>query len=102
MVPVALALVGTGLHSASVLFLGWFGPRGLASIILGLIAWRQVHTTTAREQIELIVAVTVLLSVFAHGMTAAPASRRYARRINGLPPGAPEWAQAVEAPTRAV
>jgi NhaP-type Na+/H+ or K+/H+ antiporter len=37
MVPVALALIGTGLSRASVLFIGWFGPRGLASIVLGLV-----------------------------------------------------------------
>jgi NhaP-type Na+/H+ or K+/H+ antiporter len=101
MVPVALALVGTRLQGASVLFMGWFGPRGLASIILGLIAWEQVHTATVREQIALTMTMTVLLSVFAHGMTAAPVSGRYACRIKGLPPESPEWAQAAEAPTRA-
>ena len=37
MVPVAIALIGTRLNSATVLFMGWFGPRGLASIVLGLV-----------------------------------------------------------------
>jgi NhaP-type Na+/H+ or K+/H+ antiporter len=37
MLPVAVALWGTRLNSATVLFMGWFGPRGLASIVLGLV-----------------------------------------------------------------
>ena len=59
------------------LFLGWFGPRGLASIVFGVVV---VEAAGLPHTSELMVAltVTVALSVFAHGATAAPLARRYA------------------------
>lgn len=77
-VPVALSLLGSGLRAKSVLFLAWFGPRGLASIVLGL----TVLTTLENEigdEIFTAVVWTVLISVFAHGITAAPWARRFGR-----------------------
>jgi NhaP-type Na+/H+ or K+/H+ antiporter len=38
MLPVALSLAGTGLHPTSIAYIGWFGPRGLASLVFGLLA----------------------------------------------------------------
>ena len=100
MLPVALSLIGTHLRSVSVLFAGWFGPRGLASIVLGLIVVEEAPLLPGRDEIELVVASTVLLSVLLHGVTAAPLSAVYARRVEGMTADAPEKRGAVEAPTR--
>jgi NhaP-type Na+/H+ or K+/H+ antiporter len=100
MLPVAVCLLGTHLHGVSVLFAGWFGPRGLASIVLGLVVVEEAPLLAGREQIELVVALTVLLSVLLHGVTAAPLSAVYARRVDGMIADAPEKRGAVELPTR--
>jgi NhaP-type Na+/H+ or K+/H+ antiporter len=99
MLPVALSLIGTHLRSVSVLFAGWFGPRGLASIVLGLIVVEETPLLPGRGEIEAVVALTVLLSVLLHGITAAPLSAVYARRVQGMVADAPEKRGAVEAPT---
>jgi NhaP-type Na+/H+ or K+/H+ antiporter len=90
MVPVALALQGTGLSRASVLFMGWFGPRGLASIVLGLVYLEHEAHLEGESTIRLAVMATVLLSIFAHGLSALPGIRLYAERIASLKEGAPE------------
>jgi NhaP-type Na+/H+ or K+/H+ antiporter len=90
MLPVAIALIGTRLSRASVLFTGWFGPRGLASIVLGLVYLEQETHQPGESTIRLAVMMTVLLSIFAHGLTARPTMELYARRIKALPAGAPE------------
>jgi len=90
MLPVALSLYGMHLRAVSVLFAGWFGPRGLASIVLGLIVVEEASLLPGREEIEMVVALTVLLSVLLHGLTAAPLSALYARRVEGMAPDAPE------------
>jgi sodium/hydrogen antiporter len=100
MFPVALSLLGTHLRGVSVLFMGWFGPRGLASIVLGLIVVAEAPTLAEREQVELVVALTVLLSVLLHGVTAAPLSAAYARRVEGMAAGVTEKREAVEVSTR--
>jgi NhaP-type Na+/H+ or K+/H+ antiporter len=97
--PVALSLYGTHLRGISVLFAGWFGPRGLASIVLGLIVVEEAPLLPGRDEIEAVVALTVLLSVLLHGLTAAPLSAVYARRVQGMVAGAPEKQGRVEAPT---
>lgn len=79
-VPVAIALLGARLRADTVLFLGWFGPRGIASILFGLLVLER-SDLAGREQVFLIMTTTVLLSTFAHGLTAAPAARWYARRL---------------------
>jgi sodium/hydrogen antiporter len=99
MLPVALSLLRTHLRGISVLFMGWFGPRGLASIVLGLIVVAEAPLLTGREQIEQVVALTVLCSVLLHGVTAAPLSAAYAHRVDGLSADAPEKRGAVEVPT---
>ena len=100
MLPVGISLIGTHLRSISVLFMGWFGPRGLASIVLGLIVVEEAPMLGGRDQIEAVVALTVLLSVLLHGVTAAPLSAMYARQVEGMAGDAPEKKGAVELPTR--
>lgn len=90
MVPVALALAGTGLSRSTVLFVGWFGPRGLASIVLGLVYLERQAHLPGEATIRLAVMATVMLSIFAHGFSALPGIDLYARRIASLSYGAPE------------
>jgi len=89
MAPVALALLGTGLSWATVLFMGWFGPRGLASIVLGLV-YLQGADSAVGDTIRLSVMATVLLSIFAHGLSAKPGIGLYARAVAALGKDAPE------------
>ena len=90
MLPVALALVGTGFDRATVIFMGWFGPRGLASIVLGLVYLEGKTHLPGERTIVLTVMATVLLSIFAHGLSAKPGIALYAKRIAALGPDAPE------------
>ena len=78
MLPVAIALAGSGLSWEDVLFVGWFGPRGLASVVFALLALEQLGETS-HVVLEAVgaVALTVLLSVVLHGVSAGPAARRY-------------------------
>jgi NhaP-type Na+/H+ or K+/H+ antiporter len=77
LLPVALAMLGTGMRRVTVGFLGWFGPRGLASIVFVLILVEQ--TDLAERSLLLdVVTWTVALSVFAHGISAWPGANRYA------------------------
>jgi NhaP-type Na+/H+ or K+/H+ antiporter len=77
MVPVALALIGTDLRGPTKLYIGWFGPRGLASLVfMGTVV---VESDPAfRSAIVTLGATTVALSVLLHGITAWPGSVRYA------------------------
>jgi NhaP-type Na+/H+ or K+/H+ antiporter len=92
MVPVAVALIGARLAPATVAFMGWFGPRGLASIVLALVAVGDgAEGPPAFSSIVIAaVALTVTLSVLTHGLSAGPAVRWYAGAIAHLPSGAPE------------
>jgi len=83
MIPVALALMGIGLSRTTVLFVGWFGPRGLASIVFGIIAIDALPATEGQPVIALIM-LTVMLSVLLHGVTARPLARRYGTQANNL------------------
>jgi NhaP-type Na+/H+ or K+/H+ antiporter len=82
MIPVALAMFRSGLKWPSVLYLGWFGPRGLASIIFALIIIEEAHLPGA-SLITLIMAITVGLSVLAHGVTSVWGANRYADWYQG-------------------
>lgn len=79
MVPVALCLVGTGLPADTRLFLGWFGPRGLASIVFIVIVG-DAHLP-GQSTLAATVAWTVLLSVVLHGLTANPLASVFAARL---------------------
>ncbi len=76
MVPVALALLGTGFDRATVGVLGWFGPRGLASVVFALLALEGLAPPDGRS-VVVVVTMTVLLSVVAHGLSASPIGGRY-------------------------
>lgn len=89
MVPVALSLIGSGLDRATVAFIGWFGPRGLASIVFGLIAVDALASSPAKVTLAA-VTLTIVLSVLLHGMTAAPLAARYGAYARGLHPDRPE------------
>ena len=78
LLPVAIAMIGSDAKRQTVGFLGWFGPRGLASIVFAVIAVQEAHLTGA-ETILLTAYLTIGMSVLAHGVTAAPLARRYAR-----------------------
>lgn len=95
MVPVAIALIGTRLSPASVLFMGWFGPRGLASIVLGLVYLEQGLYLPGEHTTQLAVIATVGLSIFAHGLSAVPGIDLYSRKVAGLDQDAPEHREAV-------
>ena len=90
MLPVAVSLVGTKLSRGTVLFMGWFGPRGLASIVLGLVYLEQGAHHPGESTIRLAVMATVLLSIFAHGLSARPGIAIYAASVNRLSHRAPE------------
>jgi NhaP-type Na+/H+ or K+/H+ antiporter len=79
MVPIFLALTGTkeGVHSK--LFLGWFGPRGLASIVFAVIVLN-ANLPNARLM-AIVVVCTVLLSALAHGVTANPLASALAASV---------------------
>ena len=76
MVPVYLSLLGTGLDTYSKIFIGWFGPRGIASILYLLIIIGELGENAPKEVLSVIV-LTVLLSVFAHGISALSMSSRF-------------------------
>jgi NhaP-type Na+/H+ or K+/H+ antiporter len=76
MVPVAISLIGSGLRGPSALFLGWFGPRGLASLLFAILILEEAALPHEGLVFNVVI-LTVLGSVFAHGMSAAPAARKY-------------------------
>ena len=77
MIPVALAMIGSGLNRVSVLYLGWFGPRGLASIIFAGLVVESSDLPNA-SLIVTVAMVTVGFSVYAHGATSWVGSESYA------------------------
>jgi NhaP-type Na+/H+ or K+/H+ antiporter len=80
MVPVAIALTGSRLGRPAVLFIGWFGPRGLASVVFGLLVVEDLAPVPSRPAVA-VIAFTVLLSVLAHGLSADPLASRYGARL---------------------
>lgn len=77
MVPVAIALLGTGTRLPTVVFMGWFGPRGLASIVFALIALDEGIPDS--RLLLTTVMMTILLSVFLHGLSSVPLVAVYGR-----------------------
>jgi NhaP-type Na+/H+ or K+/H+ antiporter len=97
MVPVALALAGRRLGRAAVSFVGWFGPRGLASVVFALLALEDIGQSA--EPAVTVIAFTILLSVVAHGLTADPLARRYGPRL-AITAGVPDDAALQSLPAR--
>jgi NhaP-type Na+/H+ or K+/H+ antiporter len=77
MLPVALSLIGTGLRPQTVAFIGWFGPRGLASVVFALIALESLEVDEGLRVVLATICLTVLVSVVAHGFSAQPLATRY-------------------------
>jgi len=73
MLPISISLIGTNLGWKSSLFIAWFGPRGIASILYLLMAYLQLNLNADNPIVSVIV-LTVLLSVFLHGISAIPFS----------------------------
>ena len=82
MVPIAISLIGVRLRPDTVAFMGWFGPRGLASVVFTLVSVEALHESGAAFDALVEVATwTILLSIVAHGLTARPLAGAYGRRI---------------------
>ena len=81
MVPVALVLMGTHLRASTVAFMGWFGPRGLASVVFTLLALEELERGGAGGMLLQTVTWTILLSVMLHGISAPPLAARYGASI---------------------
>lgn len=101
MLPVAIALIGTHLRVASVAFVGWFGPRGIATIVLALTVLEDEQDLPGVDTILLVSSVAVLFSVVAHGVSAAPLARIYGRASETMDEDEPEMAPVPEMPARA-
>ena len=84
MLPVAIAMLGTRSSPGTVAYLGWFGPRGLASIVFAVLVVHAdiPHTSTIVDA----AALTVIVSLVLHGLTAAPLTERYARALRRRSP----------------
>ncbi|HEX4127837.1 MAG TPA: cation:proton antiporter [Acidimicrobiales bacterium] len=101
MVPVAVSLAGAGLDRSTVAFIGWFGPRGLASVVFGLVAVDTLAPAEAKIVLAA-VTVTIALSVLLHGVTASPLAVRYGQVAARLQLGRPEHLQAHPITTRSL
>lgn len=77
MLPVWISLIGTKLKAKDKLFMGWFGPRGLASVVLVIIALGRYESIPGMLTVVTVGLLTVVLSVFAHGISAAPLVKRF-------------------------
>jgi len=101
MLPVMAAMLGTGARAGTAAFIGWFGPRGLASIVFALIAVQQ-SSLPHEATIVLTAYVTVALSTLAHGASATGLSRRYSAWLSAHPEaGLSETELAPSGPIRA-
>ncbi len=92
MVPVAIALIGTHLRPSTVAFMGWFGPRGLASVVFTLIALEEFEHAGGGAMLAQTATWTILLSVVLHGITASPLAAIYGAsiaRAGNIPEKAP-------------
>jgi NhaP-type Na+/H+ or K+/H+ antiporter len=97
-VPVALALLGSGAKRQTIGFLGWFGPRGLASIVFAVILLDEADLPHLRTLL-LATTVTIAVSVYAHGLTARPLTERYVRWWGSHPHDAKPAMESVPAGT---
>ncbi len=80
MIPVSISLIGKEIDLYSKLFIGWFGPRGIASVLYLLLVVKTIGFE-GYEYILSTIVLTILISIFAHGMTAVPLSKIYNKQI---------------------
>jgi NhaP-type Na+/H+ or K+/H+ antiporter len=83
MLPVWVAMLGTRSRSATILYLGWFGPRGLASIVFGVLVVEA--NTPHANTVVIATALTVTASIVLHGLSAGPLTDRYTRLLARRP-----------------
>ncbi|HEX5169123.1 MAG TPA: sodium:proton antiporter [Cyclobacteriaceae bacterium] len=76
MLPVAISLIGSGLSTPTVWFIGWFGPRGIASVLYLLMAFLRLGSEGYERMIS-VITLTVMMSIFLHGTTAVPFSKMF-------------------------
>lgn len=99
MLPVAISLIGTRMRRGTVIFIGWFGPRGIASILYALLLL-EGRSIPGMDVVLSVVMTTVLLSIVAHGITAYPATLWFARYMGRTAPSAAEHVEVEEMPVR--
>jgi sodium/hydrogen antiporter len=86
MVPVAISFLGSGEDRATTAFVGWFGPRGLASVVFALLAIEELGGFDPRVLTAVdVIAVTIVLSVVVHGVTSRPLASRYLTALRTNP-----------------
>ena len=76
MIPVVISMIGTSFDWRTIAFIGWFGPRGIASVLYLLMAVATIGFV-GYERIMSVIVLTVTISVYAHGISALPLSRLY-------------------------
>jgi len=81
MLPVALSLIGLKLSFISKLFIGWFGPRGIASILYVMVVVQKIHDISGHETLYATITLTILLSIILHGLSAKPFVKLYAKYL---------------------
>jgi NhaP-type Na+/H+ or K+/H+ antiporter len=82
LLAVGIGLIRTKVKPVTTVFVGWFGPRGIASIIYIFTVLDE--DLPGESLIYNIVMLTVFISIFAHGVTAAPGAKWYAKRVEGV------------------
>ncbi len=83
MVPVAISFLGSGQDRATTAFVGWFGPRGLASVVFALLTIEELGGADQRVLTAVdVITITIVLSIAAHGITARPLATRYLATLN--------------------
>jgi len=82
MIPVVVSLYGSGLPMPIKWFIAWFGPRGIASVLYLLMAFLQLGSDGYERMIS-VITLTVMMSVFLHGITAVPFSRMFIKKKSG-------------------
>jgi NhaP-type Na+/H+ or K+/H+ antiporter len=97
MLPVAVSLLGTKARSPTVAFLGWFGPRGLASIVFTVVVLDDANLPDMGT-ITVVVVFTIVVSVYAHGLTARPLTGLYASWFRAHPADARPRMEDADAP----
>jgi len=83
MAPVAISLIGLRLRPQAFVFLGWFGPRGVASVLYCILVLGEAQLN-GRDLLFAIIMITVLISVFAHGLSAVPAAKWYGAHAEAM------------------
>ncbi len=101
MLAVAIALYSKKMHWSSVLFFGWFGPRGLASVVfLFLVVETLKENGLVAPELVAAAGWTIFLSVILHGISAGPAAKWYAAKAAGFAEGSPELEPTTPVETR--